>query len=57
MATGVFLWFLPPENTPLLYIYSDVSGIHFMARKALTFHSTSEQMVINTGCGSQKPHI
>jgi hypothetical protein len=50
MATGVFSWFLPPENAPLLYIHSDVSGIHFMARKVLTFHPTSDRMVIDTGC-------
>ena len=50
MATGVFLSFLPPENTPLLYIHSDVSGIHFMARKALTFHPISDRIVIDTGC-------
>ena len=60
MATGLFLWFLPPENTPLLYIHSDVSGIHFMARKALTFHPTSDRMVIDTGCSvfdSQCSHL
>jgi hypothetical protein len=56
----VFLWFLQPENAPLLYIHSDVSGIHFMARKALTFHPTSDRMVIDTGCSdfdSQCSHL
>jgi hypothetical protein len=60
MATGVFLSFLPPENTPLLYIYYDVSGIYLMARKALTFHPTSDRMVIDTGCSvfdSQCSHL
>jgi hypothetical protein len=60
MATGVFLWFLPPENAPLLYIRSDVSGIHFMARKALRFHPTSGRMLIDTGCSvfdSQCSHL
>ena len=37
MATGVFLWFLPPENAPLLYIYSDVSGIHIWLVKLSRF--------------------
>src|ERR1017187_7308412 len=62
MATGVFLWSLPPE-TPRCFRFSLTPQFQepiLMARKALTFHPTSDRMAIDTGCSvfdSQCSHL
>src|ERR1017187_9111030 len=62
MATGVFLWSLPPE-TPRCFRFSLTPQFQepiLMARKALTFRPASDHMVIDTGCSvfdSQCSHL
>jgi hypothetical protein len=61
-GNGCVLWFLPPK-TPRCFRFSLTPLFQesiLMARKVLTFHPTSDRMVIDTGCpvfDSQCSHL